>query len=244
VVDSLCASVLGQLDFEAEAANLDRLRRNLSAISRVRVPRVLPEASRPACIVMEYIPELDVDTAADCSLVLRRGFAATTLAVVYRMLFVDGFVHCDLHPGNLYFLRNGEVVVLDAGFSAQLSERMRQLFADFFLNMSMGRGRRCAQLVLDSSLGHTPDADVDGFLVAMADLVHRNSGAAARDFSLIAFAGEMFDLQRRHGVAAAPDLVFPLLSLLVIEGTVRDLDPGVDFQAAARPVLTSAVFGR
>jgi hypothetical protein len=40
----------------------------------------------------------------------------------------------------------------------------------------------------------------------------------------------MFDLQRRHGVAAAPDLVFPLLSLLVIEGTVRDLDPGVDFR--------------
>jgi ubiquinone biosynthesis protein len=32
----------------------------------------------------------------------------------------------------------------------QLSDRMRRLFADFFLNMSIGRGRRCARIVIDS----------------------------------------------------------------------------------------------
>ncbi|MBB5803891.1 hypothetical protein F4560_003659 [Saccharothrix ecbatanensis] len=41
------------------------------------------------------------------------------------------------------------------------------------------------------------------------------TGLAAREFSLIAFATEMFDLQRRHGIHAAPELIFPLLSLLM-----------------------------
>jgi ubiquinone biosynthesis protein len=53
----------------------------------------------------------------------------------------------------------------------------------------------------------------------------------------------MFDLQRRHGLTAATELVFPLLSLLVVEGTIRALDPEVDFQEVARPVLTRGVFG-
>ena len=139
LVDNLCEAVLGQLDFDREADSLERMRANLAVLSRVRVPRVRPDASRSACIVMDYVPDLDVTTGGRCSVVARREFAASTLNVMYQMLFVNGFVHCDLHPGNLYFLSTGRVVVLDAGFSVQLSDTMRRLFADFFLNMSIGR---------------------------------------------------------------------------------------------------------
>jgi ubiquinone biosynthesis protein len=243
LTDQLCDSVLGQLDFERESAGLDLLRTNLSGVPRVRVPALLRAVSRDTSIVMEYLPDLRVDTAAGCPVVLRRAFAAAAMTVIYQMLFVDGFVHCDLHPGNLYFTRSGEVVVLDAGFSVQLTDRIRRAFADFFLNMSIGRGRRCAQVVIDSSLGLSESADVESFTAGLADLVRRSSGAAARDFSLMAFATELFDLQRTYGVCAAPEFVFPLLALLVIEGTIRDLDPDIDFQAVARPVLTRAVFG-
>ncbi|GAA2714974.1 ABC1 kinase family protein [Micromonospora olivasterospora] len=244
VMRHMSEAVLGQLDFAREAGNLRRLRADLSAVPRVWVPLVHDAASRPRCIVMEYVPDLDVDTARRCPPVLRRRFASSGLTAIYHMLFVDGFVHCDMHPGNLYFTRGGQVVVLDAGFSVQLTEQLRRLFAEFFLNMSIGRGRHCAEIVVRSGTGLRPDADVAGFLVKMADLVERSHGLPAREFSLIAFAAEMFDLQRRYGVYAAPELIFPLLSLLVIEGTVRELDPDMDFQEVARPVLMRGLFGR
>ncbi|WP_067499211.1 AarF/ABC1/UbiB kinase family protein [Actinoplanes sp. TFC3] len=244
VVDSMCAAVLGQLDFEREADNLRRLRRNLSHVPRVWVPRVHDEATRARCIVMEFIPGLDTRTADGLSRAVRRRFASSGMTAIYHMLFVDGFVHCDLHPGNLYFTAGSQVVVLDAGFSVQLSEELRRLFAEFFMNMSIGRGRYCAEIVVRSGTGLRPDADVPVFLERMAELVERSHGLPAREFSLISFAAEMFDLQRRYGVHAAPELIFPLLSLLVIEGTVRDLDPGMDFQELAKPVLMEGLFGR
>lgn len=243
VVGNLCESVLGQVDLGREGRDLGRLREDLGSVPRVLVPRVHPEASRPAAIVMDFIPDLASDTAAQCSPALRRRFAASTLTVVYQMLFINGFVHCDLHPGNLYFTRGGQVVVLDAGFSVQLSERMRDLFANFFLNMSIGRGDRCAAIVLESAIGVTDDVDVKAFTEGVTDLVARSYKLSAKEFSLIAFAGELFDLQRRHGVAASPELVFPLLSLLVVEGTVRFLDPDIDFQETAKPILNRALFG-
>ncbi|WBB75825.1 AarF/UbiB family protein [Micromonospora sp. WMMD1128] len=244
VMAHMSGAVLGQLDFTREAANLRRLRVNLATVPRVWVPKVHEAACRPRCIVMEFIPDLDVDTARRCPPALQRRFASSGLTAIYHMLFVDGFVHCDMHPGNLYFTRRGQVVVLDAGFSVQLTEELRRLFAEFFMNMSIGRGRYCAEIVVRSGTGLRPDADVAGFLTRMADLVERSHGLPAREFSLIAFAGEMFDLQRRYGVHAAPELIFPLLSLLVIEGTVRELDPGMDFQEVAKPVLMKGLFGQ
>lgn len=244
VVASMCDAVLGQLDFDREAAALSRLQGNLSVVPRVWVPKVYPDASRPRCIVMEFIADLDLNAAAGCPVAMRRRFGASALTSIYQMLFVDGFVHCDMHPGNLYFTGGGQVVVLDAGFSVQLTERLRRLFAEFFMNMSTGRGRHCAEIVIESSEGVSDDADLEGFTVRMADLVDRSHGLPAKEFSLIAFAGEMFDLQRRFGIHAAPELIFPLLSLLVIEGTIRDLDPDIDFQETARPVLMRGLFGR
>lgn len=243
IIGYMCDAIYGQLDFAGEAGNLTRLRANLAMVPSVWVPSLETSAGRERTIVMEFIPRLDANVAATATAVMRKRYAKTTLAAVYWMLFVDGFVHCDLHRGNLYFTRSGHVVVLDAGFAVQLSERIRRLFAEFFLHMSLGNGERCARIVVESADGVRPDADLDGFTQAMADLVTRNSGAAAQEFSLIGFAREMFVLQRKFGLHAASEIVFPLLSLLVIEGTIRDLDPEIDFQQEARPVLTKALFG-
>ncbi|RJO72518.1 AarF/ABC1/UbiB kinase family protein [Nocardia panacis] len=243
VVANMSGAVLGQLDFEREADNLRRLRKNLSEVPRVWVPKVYPEACRPRCIVMEFIPDLAVNTAESCSAAARKRFAASGMAAMYQMLFVDGFVHCDMHPGNLYFTRAAQVVVLDAGFSVQLTDRLRRLFAEFFMNMAIGRGVYAAEIVIQSAERVAADADLPGFTERMADLVVRSHGQSAQEFSLMAFAMEMFDLMRRFGIHAAPELIFPLLSLLVIEGAIRALDPDMDFQEAAKPQLMRGLFG-
>ncbi len=235
-------AVRGQVDFVAEAAALSRLRETLAVVPRMWIPAVKHELCRDEAIVMEYLPNLDRRTVERVAPSAARRFAHSALTAVYEMLFVEGFVHCDLHPGNLYVTSAGQVVILDAGFTVQLSDRLRRLFAEFFLNMSLGRGRRCAEIVVKSASAVAPDADLEAFSSGLADLVERNARVAARDFSLIAFATEMFDLQRRFGLMAATELVFPLLSLLVVEGTVRNLDPELDFQEVARPVLTRGVF--
>jgi len=243
VLEHLCSAVYAQLDFPREAESLRRLHDNLSAVARLWVPRPSALLCRDSAIVMELVPGLERQSAEICPAVIRKRCGATLLDAVYRLLFVNGFVHCDLHPGNVYFKKNGQVVILDAGFTIQMSDRIRRLFGEFFMNMSLGCGRRCAEIVIESSAGRSPNADLTGFTVQFVNLVERNSRLPAKDFSLIAFAGELFDLQRRFGLRAAPELVFPLLCLLVIEGTIRDLDPEMDFQKVAEPIVMQGLFG-
>ena len=63
---------------------------------------------------------------------------------------------------------------------------------------------------MESAIGRRPDATVSRS-VEMADLARQTTACRPAKFSLIAFATEMFDLHRRHGLHAAPELVFPLL---------------------------------
>ncbi|MFY1702670.1 ABC1 kinase family protein [Micromonospora sp. WMMA1923] len=239
LVGFVCSAIQGQLDLAAEQENLLRLRANFADNEYVHVPEPVPEASRPGALVMEFIPELVTGQLASIVPQRRSQLAERTLGAVYQMLFLDGLVHCDLHPGNVYF-RGPRVVVLDAGFTVRLPPTVRRQFGEFFLGLALGRGRRCGEVVVESAVEVAPDADVDGFVDRIADLVARNAGMPAREFDLAAFGTELFTLQRDFGLYAASEFVFPLLSLLVIEGTIRELDPDVDFQAVARPMLLRA----
>jgi ubiquinone biosynthesis protein len=235
----ICAAILGQLDFGVEQENLARLGRNFDEIEYIWIPETLPELCGPSCLAMEFIPDLVARPVSAVDPARRPVLAARTLGAVYQMLFMDGFVHCDLHPGNVYY-RGSKVVILDAGFSVRLPATVRRLFAEFFLGLALGRGRRCGEVVVESAVHVAPDADVEGFIATIADLVQRYTGVPAKDFQLMRFGTDLFKLQRDFGLYAASEFVFPLLSLLVIEGTIRELHPEIDFQAAARPMLLRA----
>ncbi|WP_305788068.1 ABC1 kinase family protein [Symbioplanes lichenis] len=241
MVDQVGAAVLGQLDLVREAELLALLRRNLDGL--MRVPEPLPAVSGDGVLVMEYVPGLRGFRAADFTREQRRAVVRRILTGVFRMLFVDGLVHCDMHPGNLCLTAEGQVVLLDAGFVVRLDPAVKRLFAEFFLNLATGRGERCAEVVLRSAEHVPPEADLDAFRAGLRDLVRANHGRTAGTFRLAPFATRLFDLQRRSGIAAAPAFVFPLLSLLVLEGMINDFDVDVDFQAEAIPVLLTALPG-
>ncbi|MGA4846730.1 ABC1 kinase family protein [Streptomyces sp. G5(2025)] len=230
-------AILRQLDFEAEATSLLVLRDNLARFTNVRVPAPLPELCTSETVVMEYIGDLRRFEPGELALGTRRAAARAVLAAVYEMLFVDGIVHCDMHPGNVYLDRDGGLVILDAGFVIRLPEPVRRSFADFFIHMALGDGSMCAQIVIDSAAQVADDCDLDGFRSGLRTLVEDASGARSGDFDLARFAGRLFELQRRFGLYPVPEFAFPLLSLLVIEGMIKAFDADVDFQAEAMPVL-------
>ncbi|MFI6712481.1 ABC1 kinase family protein [Nonomuraea sp. NPDC050478] len=233
VVDQLGDALTGQLDFLAEAAALRRLRAGLRHHRAVRVPEVLTEFCRRDVLVMEYMPGLDRSGRGPG----RRGAVVNALRAIYHMLFIDGFVHCDLHPGNLHPMPDGSVVIVDAGFHRQLADSDRLAFAAFFYRMSRGERAECASIVLSTVLGGTAGHDASGFRADMEELVRSSTGARIAEFDLVGFAVRLFAIQRRHGYYADPHFVFPLLSLIVMEGTLREACPEVDFQMEALPFV-------
>lgn len=240
MIGQLGGAVLRQLDFAAEREALVALRRNFTEETGMRIPAPVAELSGPTVLTMEYVAGIVRFRPVGMTTDRRREVVRDVLKAVYRMLFVDGLVHCDLHPGNLCLDGEGQVVVLDAGFVVRLPDAVRRSFAGFFLNMAQGNGPTCADIVLDSAAGLPADLDREGFRAAVTELVDEVYGALSGDFELSAFAPRLFRIQRDFGVFAAAEFAFPLLSLLVLEGMIKEFDSEVDFQAEAVPVLMAS----
>lgn len=237
MLDQIGGAVLHQVDLGAEHDSLVALRTNLASLTWARIPEPVTELCRDDVLVMEFVEDLIRFAPEELRPEARGTAARRALAAIYEMLFVDGMVHCDLHPGNMYVDRDGSLVILDAGFVIKLPEAVRVSFADFFIYMTMGNGPVAAQIVIDSAASMSENCDLEGFRKELSDLVIASAGQRSGEFSLAVFAGKLFDMQRRFGLYPAPEFAFPLLSMLVMEGMVQGFDPELDFQKEAVPVL-------
>lgn len=50
-----------------------------------------------------------------------------------EMIFEQGFVHCDPHPGNILVNPNGDLILLDHGLYSRLSTKFREQYARLWL---------------------------------------------------------------------------------------------------------------
>ena len=118
VVREFSVQVRAEMDFRQEAENIEHFRRAFRGDRRVRAPTVLGEFTRRRVLVMERITGTKIDH-------LQEHFARGTLSftgvmesvtgVYLRMMMVDGFMHADPHPGNIFVQDDGTVIVLDWG---------------------------------------------------------------------------------------------------------------------------------
>jgi ubiquinone biosynthesis protein len=243
VVDDLCACLERQLDFGAEARSARRLRAALAPETDLVVPALVDRLCGPSVLTMEFVAGLGERPAAGGA-EARRALRAAVRAL-YRMIFSEGLVHCDMHRGNLGFLPGGRAALLDFGFVAEVGDRARVRFAEFFLALATGDGPRCARITREMAVAEPPGLDAAAFRAEVVALVGRASGARAGEFQVAGFVGRLFDIQRRHGLHGTPAFVLPILSLLVLEGIVRDEDPAFDFQREALPfVMAPAALAR
>jgi ubiquinone biosynthesis protein len=241
IIGQVGGCLADQLDFSAEAEKLQQLGQHLAGEPGIVVPGPLPELCGDGVLAMQFVDGLEHASAGLVPEDVRQAQVTRLVQAVYRLLFIAGFVHVDLHQGNTYFRQDGSVVVLDAGFTFQLGQTARIRFAQFFGGMVRGDGDACAEILLATVKGISPRADTGAFRRDVAELVVRNAGAAVRDFDLPGFCVELFNLQRRHGLYADPEFVFPMLSLLSLDGLVKEHHPLLDFQIEAAPFVMQSL---
>lgn len=231
-------AVLAQLDFEREAKSARTCARHFEGLDAITIPRVLDCTHE--VIAMEYIPGLvPIGGLSDPG--LRRQAAVAAVRAVYQMIFIDGCVHCDLHPGNVFYSSEGKLVLLDFGLAVQLSDDVRMSFVELFLGFIFKDAKACAKVAIDNAM-HVPAAfDRAAFTRAMATLLARHNLENVQSFQIARFAFDMFDVQRRFRVLSTPQFVWPIASLLSLEGMLKECAPDLDFKAEATPFVLDAL---
>lgn len=234
-----CEAVEAQLDLRREAANNVRFIADFADDPDLDFPALHPELCGERVLTMEFVGgvhEADLEgSEVDIRAVVRAGMRG-----VCRMIFSHGFVHADLHPGNMRFLPPGRIVLLDLGLVGEIENEDRLATAQMLFSFATGDGRSVARIFYESA-PHTATPD---YAVYEREVTEFVNGLVRRGLGSVHLAreiGRLFDILRRHRVQARAHMTMVNLALMTAEGLGKRLAPELSLTDEALPYLAEAL---
>jgi ubiquinone biosynthesis protein len=256
-IDSLAeefvTALQAELDFTREAGFTDQLRQNLSDSrwfdsKQLVVAEIFWDLTTPKIMVMEWlngVPLLaaNLHEGNGKAPSVKRGEITTLLfRAFFQQVYIDGFFHADPHPGNLFYLNDGRVALLDCGMVGRLDPRTQQILTEMLLAIVDLDGQRCAQLTLQLAESAQPvilsrlENDYDRMLRK-----YYNLNLSQINFSQIFY--EVLQVARNNKIRLPSNLGLYAKTLANLEGVTRKFNPEVNLLDEIKPLLTE-VFRR
>ncbi|KAK3114906.1 hypothetical protein LTR53_006280 [Teratosphaeriaceae sp. CCFEE 6253] len=132
-----------------------------------------------------------------------------------------------------------QLIFIDTGLVTELNEMNRRNFLDLFKSIAEFDGYKAGHLMVERCRQPSAVLDPEVFSLRMQHLV---LGVKSRTFALGNIKigdilNEVLDMVRTHHVRLEGDFVNVVLSILLLEGIGRSLEPNLDLFSGALPIL-------
>ncbi|MCA9571681.1 MAG: AarF/ABC1/UbiB kinase family protein, partial [Myxococcales bacterium] len=227
-------SITAELDFLQEAQNMKRFARNFAGSEDVRIPFVVDELTSESVLAMEFFDGVPIRRARQAGFDMDH-VGATYLRAAYDMLFVHGFFHGDLHPGNVLVLEGNRVGLLDFGMVGTLTREMRNNVLSILMAAQRGDYRTIARLFYEIAIKDErvdyPAMERDSIEVLERNLTSDNM----RDIQIGRLVTDLANGAAKHGARVPLAYTMFFKALLTSEGLAKSLLHEQNPIAAAQP---------
>ena len=150
MLQGLRSSLLRELDFKLEANNLITFAENLKEFDRIVIPGPVEHFCTSRILTMEYISGKKITELSPLRLmeIDGPGLARELFRAYLKQILLDGFVHADPHPGNVFLTEDDRIALLDLGMVARLLPGFRDNVLRLLLAISEGRGEEAAEVTI------------------------------------------------------------------------------------------------
>jgi len=221
-LEELLETVCHEVDFDAEADHMRRFRAHFST-QDVIIPEVI--ASSPTVIIMEYI---DAQPFSGSPTVLLQTF--------FEQFFELGWLHTDMHAGNVGQSRDGRLVVFDFGSVMNIPHTMVIGMKALMVSYLNKNTRVMVQYMLEYGfLTGKPSADDMAMLTTFMENVLEY--VEITDIDQFASMMHTAPISSNPNVTFSNDVFMIIRSFTLMEGLCKSLDPKFVIIDAIMPVM-------
>jgi aarF domain-containing kinase len=142
VADEMKRNLPLELDFIHEGKNAEKVSRMFARLPWLKIPRIDWSYTTSRVLTMEFLEGGEVtDREYVTKHKLNPRMISDRLSTLYsEMIFVEGFVHCDPHPGNILVRDlnnsgNPEICLLDHGLYTTLPDKFRINYSNLWISI-------------------------------------------------------------------------------------------------------------
>lgn len=226
-------SLMAELDYRLEAANLRELGDNLVGYDRIVIPQPVTSYSTDNVLTMDYIDGKSVRSLGPLARVDIDGPAlADQLFKCYLdQVLVHGFFHADPHPGNVLLTTSATgqscLALIDLGMVARIAPRQQDLLIRLLIASSRCEVSEVAEVMAE--LGEPGELwDLQKFEREVSSLLEQHRSVTIGELQAGRLVGEIARRATECGMHPPAELTMLSKALLSLDQIVRTLDPALD----------------
>lgn len=249
LAEEFTSAVRAELDFEKEASYTEKLGANLEQSNwfdtqQLVIPKIYWHLTTKKVLVMEWLngkPILKANITADNGKspnTVRKEISTLLFRAFFQQIFVDGFFHADPHPGNVFYLDDGKLGIIDCGMIGRLDPCTQQLLTEMLLAIVDIDAQRCAQLTLELSEGNTAQANLARLENDYNRMLRKyyNLSLSQLNFSEVFY--EVLEVARNNKIKLPGNMGLYAKCLANLEGVARQFNPEINLLEEIKPLMT------
>jgi predicted unusual protein kinase regulating ubiquinone biosynthesis (AarF/ABC1/UbiB family) len=233
MVEEFRRSIMAELDFRLEAANLRLLGSHLAGYSRIVVPQPVDDYTTSTVLTMDLVDGRNVGSLGPLAhLESDRCALAQDLFDAYLdQILVHGFVHADPHPGNVLLTSDGRLALIDLGMVVRIAPELQDELVRLLLALAEAHGTEVAAIL--AGLGQKLETwDRLQFERAITSLIQRNQAKTVGQLEAGRLVGELARVAGECGLRPPVELTMLGKTLLNLDQVAKKIDPDFDPNAA------------
>lgn len=245
VVDEFGESILRELDYNNEAANILRFQQMFLNEPTVYIPKVYLNYTTRRLLVMERITGITPD---DPTILKANGLDTQQIALnganaLLTMILRHGFFHADPHAGNIFIMPDNKIAFIDFGMVGVLTPRDM----NFLANISLGFVRRDPAMIADSLITLCSVRFFkkrDELIFNLQQLTAQYSHVPIDKLDYANMVQQCINLIAKYSLQIPSGIFMLVKSLATIQKVAEKLDPDIPFTPLITPYAKDVIMNR
>ena len=148
----------------------------------------------------------------------------------------DGFFHGDMHQGNIFVNKNGDIVPVDFGIMGRLDNNNKKYLAEILYGFIKRDYKKVAEVHFMAGLV-PKNISKDEFAQALRSIGEPIFGQSFKGISGSKLLSQLFEVTERFNMQTQIQLLLLQKTMVVVEGVARNLNPETNIWDVSKPIL-------
>ena len=227
-----------EMDLRFEAAAASELRENTVNDKGIKVPKIYWNYTSKKVLTLDKVDGVsirDVEKLKNLNVDVRK-LSESLIQLFLKQSVRDGFFHADMHQGNLFVDKNGDIVPVDFGIMGRLDKNNKKYLAEILYGFIERDYGKVAEMHFLAGLVPANTSKED-FTQALRSIGEPIFGQSIKDISGGNLLAQLFEITEKFNMQTQTQLLLLQKTMVVVEGVARKLNPDTNIWEVSRPVL-------
>lgn len=227
-----------EMDLRFEAAAANEFYENTKNDIGFKVPKIYWNQTSKRVLCLEKVNGIsirEVENLKSLNIDIKK-LAKNIIQHFLRHAVRDGFFHADMHQGNLFITKDGNIVPVDFGIMGRLNKSNRKYLAEILYGFIKRDYKKVAEVHFLAGLV-SKEVSKDEFAQALRSIGEPIFGQSVKNISGGKLLNQLFEITEKFNMQTQIQLLLLQKTMVVVEGVARKLDPDTNIWNISKPIL-------